>query len=311
MKERVGASKTVMRSAIQHFMDQQAATAQTQAALLETMVCRNRDTAFGTEHGFRDIRGIGDYRRQVPIRQWTEISPYIDNPANQAWRASLLAYRSQMQSALDTLDAADLPAEWRPVVNAILKNNVAFMDACAEKGAITMGDIQDFAKLQGPNLKKVVAWAAQTQVEHWMTVIGDWKAMLGADWDKTYAASNSIYVTRQNNVLFSVLAQFFGADAINDRLLLIETISFTTTPADMLESLTRIIADRSVGAIFFGNYKLMDFELMGGDARVAIIAEDRKRGIAPLLPPAVPFGSHQWPGLVTPGAGPTSLADLP
>ena len=239
------------------------------------------------------------------------VSPYIDNPANQAWRASLLAYRSQMQSALDTLDAADLPADWRPVVNAILKNNVAFMDACAEKGAITMADIQDFAKIQGPNLKKVIAWAAQTQVEHWMTVIGDWKTMLGADWDKTYAASNSIYVTRQNNVLFSVLAQFFGADAINDRLLLIETVSFTTTPADMLESLTRIIADRSVGAIFFGNYKLMDFELMGGDARVAIIAEDRRRGIAPLLPPAVPFGSHQWPGLVTPGAGPTSLADLP
>ena len=50
---------------------------------------------------------------------------------------------------------------------------------------------------------------------------------------------------------------------------------------------------------------------MGGDARVAIIDEDRKRGIAPVLPPAVPFGSHQWPGLVTPGAGPTSLADLP
>ncbi len=68
-----------------------------------------------------------------------------------------------------------------------------------------------------------------------MTVISDWKSMLGADWDKTYAASNTIYVARQNNVLFSVLAQFFGPDAINDRLLLIETVSFTTTPADMLE----------------------------------------------------------------------------
>jgi hypothetical protein len=32
-------------------------------------------------------------------------------------------------------------------------------------------------------------------------------------------------VARQTNVLFSVLAQFFGPDAINDRLLLIETIS--------------------------------------------------------------------------------------
>jgi hypothetical protein len=239
------------------------------------------------------------------------VAPYIDNPANQAWLASLLAYRSQMQSALDTLDRAELPPDWRAVPRTILQNNVAFMDNCAKKGAITMADIQDFAKRQGPSLKKVIAWAAQTQVAHWMTVIGDWKKMLGADWEKTYAASNTIYVARQNNILFSVLAQYFGADAINDRLLLIETISFTTTPADMLEALTRVVADRSVGAIFFGNYKLMDYELMGGDARTAIIVETAKRGMTPVLPPAVPFGSHQWPTLITAGSGPTSLADLP
>ena len=134
--------------------------------------------------------------------------------------------------------------------------------------------------------------------------------MLGGDWDKTYAASNTIYVARQNNVLFSVLAQFFGPEAINNRLLLIETISFTTTPADMMKSLTRIIADRSVGALFFGNYHLMDYELMGGDARAAIIAESAKRGMKPFLPPPVPFGSKQWPTLITPGPGPASIADL-
>ena len=78
-----------------------------------------------------------------------------------------------------------------------------------------------------------------------MRVVGEWKKMLGADWDKTYAASNTIYVARQNNVLFSVLAQFFGPDAINQRLILIETVSFTTTPDDMLDSLTRILSDRS------------------------------------------------------------------
>ena len=83
--------------------------------------------------------------------------------------------------------------------------------------------------------------------------------------------------------------------AINDRLMLFETISFTTTPSDMLDLLTRIVADRSVGAMFFGNYYLMDYELMGGDARAAIIAEDAKLGMTPFLPPAVPFGSKQWP----------------
>jgi hypothetical protein len=126
-----------------------------------------------------------------------------------------------------------------------------------------------------------------------MDVIDDWKRMLGTDWDKTYAASNTIYVARQNNILFSVLAQFFGPESINDRLILIETISFTTTPDDMLDSLTRIIADRSVGA------------------RQAIADEDAKRKINPTLPPQVPFGSHQWPTLITPGSGAKTPADLP
>jgi len=238
------------------------------------------------------------------------VGPYLDNPDDQSWHGSMLAYRSRMKSALDGLDATPMPQEWRENNRIILANNIAFMDDCVAKGAISFAALQSFSNKQGPYLKLNVTWAAQTQVAHWMTVISDWKKMLGSDWDKTYAASNTIYVARQNNVLFSVLAQFFGPDAINDRLLLIETISFTTTPEDMLDSLTRIIADRSVGAIFFGNYHLMDYELMGGDARAAIIAEDAKREMRPFLPPLVPFGSKQWPTLVTPGPGPASIADL-
>jgi hypothetical protein len=216
-----------------------------------------------------------------------------------------------MQSARDGLDATEMPAEWRATNRAILQNNIAFVEECARKGAISLADLQSFATRQSSLLKKNIAWAAQTQVAHWMDVIAGWKRMLGKDWDKAYAGSNTIYVARQNNVLFSVLAQFFGPKAINDRLMLIETVSFTTTPDDMLEALTRIIADRSVGAIFFGNYHLMDYELMGGDARAAIIADASKYEMKPFLPPVVPFGSHQWPTLVTPGPGPASLADLP
>src|SRR5215813_6977120 len=239
------------------------------------------------------------------------VAPYLDNAANQSWRGPLLAYRSQMQTALDTLDATDMRADWRATSRTLLQNNIAFMDACAESGAISTADLQSFARKQAPLLQGNIAWAAETQVNHWMGVIAGWKKLLGSDWDKTYAASNTIYVARQNNVLFSVLAQFFGPDVINSRLMLIETVSFTTTPEDMLEALTRIIADRSVGAMFFGNYYLMDYELMGGNARKAIAAQSAKYDVKPFLPPAVPFGSHQWPTLITPGIGPASLDDLP
>lgn len=238
------------------------------------------------------------------------VGPYLNNPDNKSWRGSMLAYRSRMQSALDGLDATPIPADWRDNNRTILQNNIEFMDDCIVKGVISFDALEKFGKKQSPFLAKNVAWAAQTQVNHWMTVLAEWKTMLGPEWDNTYAASNTIYVARQNNVLFSVLAQFFPPEAINDRLILIETISFTTMPEDMLDSLTRIIADRSVGSLFFGSYHLMDYELMGGDGRDAITAETSKRGMKTFLPPLVPFGSHQWPALITTGSGPASIADL-
>jgi len=238
------------------------------------------------------------------------VIPYVDNAADKTWQAPMRAYLTEMKSALDGIDLADQPDDWKPNSRGILQNNIAFMEDCLAKGVITFDALQAFAKKQGPLLKLAINWAASTQVEHWMGVMDEWKKMLGPDFDKAYGAANTIYVARQNNVLFSVLAQYFGADAINDRLMLIETISFTTTPEDMLTSMVRIISDRSVGVLYFNNYHLMDYELMGGDARKTIIAEMKKRGKEPVLPPAVPFGSKQWPTLISGGSGPASLDDI-
>jgi hypothetical protein len=101
------------------------------------------------------------------------VGPYLDNAPNQAWRGPLLAYRSRMKSALDGLDQTPMQADWRDTNRTILANNIAFMDDCAAKGVISFAALQEFSKKQGPHLKKIIAWAAQTQVGHWMGVIGD------------------------------------------------------------------------------------------------------------------------------------------
>src|SRR5207248_6200589 len=72
------------------------------------------------------------------------VAPYLENEANQSWRGPLLAYRSQMQTALDTLDATDMQVDWRATSRTLLQNNIAFMDACAESGMILLGDLQSF-----------------------------------------------------------------------------------------------------------------------------------------------------------------------
>src|SRR5262249_10208811 len=152
------------------------------------------------------------------------------------------------------LDQTSMPPEWRDNDPVVFQNNNSFMGDCFGEGAVSFSAVAAFAKKKAPPLKLGGEWGAQTPGAHWVEVVAEWKTMLGADWD---AASNTIYATRQNNVLFSVLAQFFEPSAMNDRLILIETISFTTSPDEMMEALTRIIADRSDGALFFGNYYQM------------------------------------------------------
>ncbi|MGV7030164.1 hypothetical protein [Methylobacterium symbioticum] len=239
------------------------------------------------------------------------VGPHIGKTDDASWQPQVRAYRVRLQAALDSLDKTSMPEAWRANNRALIAENIAFIDRVAAAKVVSFAEMQAFAAAQKDRLKLNIRWAADTQVKHWMGVLAEWKQHLGADWSKVYAASNTIYVARQNNVLYSVLAQFFTPEDINTRLMLIETVSFTTTPQDMLDSLTRIIADRTVGETFFGSRYLMDYELMGGDARDSIVAETEARGLPTHLPPKVPFGSHQWPTLITTGPGPASLADLP
>ncbi len=228
---------------------------------------------------------------------------HLGTVSDRSWVAPMRLFLTANQSALDGLDAIDLSAEARENEAHILGSNISFMIACLDKGGYDFADLRQYTRELKPYLKKNIHWGATIQVAHWMKVVKEWKEMLGPDWDKTYAASNTLYVTRQNNILFSVLAQFFGSKAMNTRLFLFETPEFVTTSEQMLNVLIRTVSDRSVGQVFFDDYYAMDYELMGGDARKAIEAEDEKYGIPVFLPPLAPFHSNEWPFRIDPGQG--------
>lgn len=240
------------------------------------------------------------------------VAPYVARPSDRSWRGPMQAYRTRCRTALESLDALDLSSDEREILRAILDRGNTFMDECLKMGTFTPEGLEAFARAGAPDFGKTIGIAARAQVAHWMGVLERWKAMLGEDWEHTYAASNTIYVTRHNNVLFTVLAQFMGEKAMGDRLLLLETTEFTTTPEAMLDLLARIVSDRALGKVFFKDYYLMDAELLGGGARRAITAEATKRGMKPFLPPLTPFYSNGWPWNTDPrnGKGPSSLEEV-
>lgn len=266
------------------------------------------------------------------------LQPYIDGlNSDSQWKQSFSDYRQQQVKTLAEADQMGLEPEVAAAVSTILTSNIAFIDETLEAGKIDKTKVVAWARKVAPLFKTTITAAADYQVGHWMQVMADWKEELGDQWDQTYGATNTLYVTRRNNIIFTLMAQFFGPKAINDRLFLFETTEFTTTSDTMLSLMSRIVKDRELGQAFFDDYFLMDVELLSTGARSAIsnadgarvrpsasmgaytagpahskIAEfDKANGITPMLPPLAPFDSHQWPWITTTvdGQGPSTLGE--
>jgi hypothetical protein len=241
------------------------------------------------------------------------VAPYIANSKeDHAWMPLMKSYRTEVQTAKDAIVDLAIKPEEKALLQDTLRQVLAFMDTCLKNGGYTYDDVQAYTRGIEPNLEKLIAVATSNQVGHWFQVLTDWKKLLGDDWNRTYALANSIYVARQNNILFSVLVQFFGEQAINDRLLLLETTDFQTTPELMMQAFARIISDRALGKMFFNNDRLMDYELLGWGGRAAIEKEMANLGKKAVLPPLVPINSTEWPWKTDPnkGTGPKSFEDL-
>ncbi len=241
------------------------------------------------------------------------VAPYVaDAKGNPSWIPLMKSYRQEVKMAKEGIADLDVKPEEQALLQDTLGKVLAFMDTCLKNGTFTYADVEAYARGVEPNCEKLIAVATTAQVGHWFKVLGEWKKLLGKDWDRTYALSNSIYVARQNNILFSILVQFMGEEAINDHLILLETTDFQATPDDMMQAFARIVSDRVLGKVFFNNDRLMDYELLGFGGRAAIEKEMEKLGKKAILPPLVPFNSTAWPFKTDPskGSGPKSFDDL-
>jgi hypothetical protein len=65
------------RRVLRGFMEATAEATAVQQRVLLQHVARNADSAYGRTHGFGQIRNYDDFRRQVPIRTYDDMAPWI------------------------------------------------------------------------------------------------------------------------------------------------------------------------------------------------------------------------------------------
>ena len=235
-----------------------------------------------------------------------------DSRSDQSWVAPMQAFRTQVLTAKESIDSLAMTAEDKAIVQIVLNRVQTFLDNCLKNGSFTYDEVEAFARGVEPYAEKLIALAATVQVSHAYEVLSTWKTLLGKDWDRTYGLTNSLFPTRQNNILFTIMAQFMGEEKINRQLFMFETTSFQSTPEEMFGLFARYINDKALSQVFFNYEYLMGHELLNGGARIAMTAESKRRDMKLLLPPLAPLNSNEWPWIVNPnkGSGPRSLEDL-
>ncbi|NRD71792.1 hypothetical protein HQQ94_00685 [Shewanella sp. VB17] len=232
-----------------------------------------------------------------------QIVSAIDPSTDNSWKQPMLVYLKANQAALKNLKLIKATTKDRHIFQAVLVRNINVMSRWLENGTFNKDEIKRFARDSKPFITELIDIAVIYQVNHWVEVLSQWKKMLGNDWDNTYAMTNTLYVARQNNILFLILAQFMGMEAINRRLIMIETTEFTIEPDKMLNLLARILSDRVLGEVFFNDNMLMDTELLSSGVRDALTQAMSLAGKKAIFPSPVPFNSNQWPWRTDPNMG--------
>ena len=68
----------VSRKAAQRFERSSGDPKASQHKLLRGLLELNKNTAFGKEHGFAEIKNSSDYRKRVPVRDFEGFRPYVN-----------------------------------------------------------------------------------------------------------------------------------------------------------------------------------------------------------------------------------------
>lgn len=193
------------------------------------------------------------------------ISPYFASTEIDNWRPKLTEYNKMLKEALSALKDVGMPPDVEKRCRTILEGGVKFTDEALKTGTFSSEGYSKYTKSVWPAIAKNIELAGKLQVDHFEDVLEKWRKEMGEEeWSRLYAIVGTAWAMRRENVHFQILAQMMGRDAVNDRLIIAESIQ-DPTEDDLIMLLGRVINDRDLAVHVFGEklkYR-MDVELIG------------------------------------------------
>jgi len=177
---------------------------ETQQKVFNDLIRQAKETQFGKDHNFNAIQTFEDFAKQVPIRDYEELKPYIDRVVkgeeNILWKGKPLYFAKTSGTTSGAkyipLTAASMPFHIQAARNAILNyihetGNADFVDGkmiflqgspiLEEKNGIKLG------RLSGIVAHFVPKYLQKNRMPSWETnCIEDWETKVDAIVEETF-----------------------------------------------------------------------------------------------------------------------------
>ncbi len=197
-----------------------------------------------------DLQGYAQLKSMahVPLGIFVQIAEYAAYPANAQWIPPILAYRQELQAALDQVDHTALVGFERAAGKKILAESMQFIDRIVSRRTFTLEEFRAYTRGLTEAILTCARKAARIQVEAMTAVVLEFKQILGARWSEVYVVISALWTLSQDNVHALIIGKQMTPERRETHLIVSEAVPTLAAAKNLLG---RIVGDRVVAQYVF------------------------------------------------------------
>ena len=207
------------------------------------------------------------------------LSPFGLGALDDERRAWLARYQSLLSAAeIEVARRDDIPEELRTVQRGMLGDVRRFAQRIHQQGSVDQALLDDLGATVRAGVRKNLEYAAASQLEQFRAQVVRWKAAHPSlAWERAAVVVIGVHQARERNLQRQFFDWMLGdRPDREDRVVFAETLTSPAPleqkpPADALTLLSKVMLDKGLARIVFGDPLALQSDVLGGAAE-AIIA---------------------------------------
>jgi len=165
------------------------------------------------------------------------------------------------------------PLEMRECMNKMLSSVINYCEGCLSTGILDIAKWEQLNQDNFPRIKQCMKASTKAQADACVRQLISWRDMLGPiEWRELYVVIPTVWAVGAENPRKTMMRQLVDKDRIDTHII---TSEYPRNHAEARTLLGRVVADRAIGRLVFGDEtKEQRIKTMGLSSEVDVVQDD-------------------------------------